>query len=143
MPEGEGHIRYTAGGTEKYPMAKRRNRLPLIITDWDARWPNEHVFQAVAFEMVRLKDEESCVLIDTSQICQYGYWYRSTTGVSDFTACVKGRFVEIELKSASGVQTRQQKREQQRVESAGGTYVLAYTMRQVFDALELEIPDNT
>ena len=124
-------------------MAKRRNPLPLTITDWDARWPNEHVFQAVAFELVRSEAGNNCTLIDTSQICQYGYWYRSATGVGDITACVKGRFVEIELKSAFGVQSREQMREQQRVEDAGGTYVLAYTMRDVFNALGLEIPCGT
>ncbi|MYC66350.1 MAG: hypothetical protein F4X12_08480 [Acidobacteriia bacterium] len=124
-------------------MAKRHNPLPLTITDWDALWPNEHVFQAVAFELVRSWAGTNCMLIDTSQICQYGYWYRSSTGVSDITACVNGRFVEIELKSAYGVQSKQQKREQERVEKAGGTYVLAYTMRDVFNALELEIPCDT
>ena len=124
-------------------MAKHDNPLPLSITDWDARWPNEHVFQAVAFELVRCEAGTNCTVIDTSQICQYGYWYRSSTGVSDITACVNGRFVEIELKSAYGSQSKQQQREQQRVEDAGGTYVLAYTMRDVFNALELEIPCDT
>lgn len=124
-------------------MAKQDNPLPLTITDWDARWPNEHVFQAVAFELARSEAGVHCTLIDTSQICQYGYWYRASTGVSDITACVKGRFVEIELKSAFGNQSKQQKREQERVEGAGGIYVLAYTMRDVFDALELEVPCDT
>lgn len=124
-------------------MAKRDNPLPLTITDWDARWPNEHVFQAVAFELARTHSGINCSLIDTSQICQYGYWYRASTGVSDITACVKGRFVEIELKSVHGNQTEQQRREQRRVERAGGTYVLAYTMRDVFNALELEVPGDT
>jgi hypothetical protein len=53
-------------------------------------------------------------------------------GQADLAGVVRGRHVEIEVKTASGRQSRQQIRWQKAVERAGGIYVLA---RSVDDAL--------
>ncbi len=53
-------------------------------------------------------------------------------GCCDLTACVRGRFVGIEVKTPIGRQSAQQRRFQAAVELAGGIYVLA---RSVDDAL--------
>lgn len=112
--------------------------LPLAIADWDGAWSAEHVFQVVAVELARRYAGADCHVLDTSQIAGNGFW-RNRTGTADITACVSGRFVAIELKASSN-QTDSQEREQERVENAAGTYVVARTMREVFEALGLEVP---
>ncbi len=57
-------------------------------------------------------------------------------------ASVDGRYIEIELKTAHGKQTEPQKREGERVENTGAQYVVARTLREAFDALEIEVPSS-
>ena len=112
--------------------------LPLGISDWDGAWSAEHVFQAVAVELARRHAGADCHVLDTSQISGSMHW-RNRAGTADITACVGGRFVAIELKASSD-QTASQAREQERVENAAGRYLIARTMREVFEALGLEVP---
>lgn len=54
-------------------------------------------------------------------------------GDPDIVACVRGRFVAIEAKSATGRQSVTQKQRQTQIEEAGGTYILARDLEAVRD----------
>lgn len=56
----------------------------------------------------------------------------NVAGCADILCCHRGRFVAIEVKTAAGRQSEQQRRFQRAVENAGGIYVIA---RCVADAL--------
>ena len=113
-------------------------KIPIRITDWDARWPLEHVFQAVAVALARERAGATLQIIDTSTVAVPGEWNRFQKGAPDIVACRGGKYVAIELKSAYGKPTAGQTAERERTENALGTYVTAWTMREVFEALGLE-----
>jgi hypothetical protein len=53
-------------------------------------------------------------------------------GWSDITACFPGgRYVGIEVKSAKGVQSDEQRDHQRRIEEVGGTYLLCRSVEEV------------
>lgn len=53
---------------------------------------------------------------------QYG-----EVGSGDIVGCIKGKYFEIECKATGGKQTEAQIKHQQKVEAAGGTYIVAYS----------------
>jgi hypothetical protein len=57
-------------------------------------------------------------------------------GQADIAGCFRGRHVEIEIKTATGRQSRQQARWQHAIEQAGGVYVLARSVGDAIAALE-------
>lgn len=68
------------------------------------------------------------------------YWMPVPTGfgirgIPDFVGCYKGIFFGIETKAPGGEQTPWQERIQQRIERAGGYYLLAYTEDEVYALL--------
>ena len=115
--------------------------MPIRITDWDACWPLEHVFQAVAVALAKERAGALLHIIDTSTAAVPGDWNRFQAGAPDIVACRNGRFVSIELKAAHGKPTKNQAAESERTENANGVYVTAWTMRQVFDALGLPVQE--
>ena len=115
--------------------------LPFAITDWDAPWAAEYVFQPVAVALASRMAPARVHLLDTSKLSTPDNYNRSIPGAPDIVACVDGRYVEIELKTANGKPTGPQERESERVGITGGTYVVARTMREVFEALGLEVPE--
>ena len=122
----------------------KRHSLPVLV-DWDAEWPVEGPFQVIA--MVLIVDAASrpgappLRCLDTHTLSVPTDFNRTQAGAPDIIACVSGRWVSIELKSRNLKQTKHQRFEQERVESAGGSYTVARTMREVFDALGLEVPE--
>lgn len=117
-------------------------KTPVAITDWDARWPVERVFQAVAVQLATEAAGQHLHVIDTSSLSvPSGGFYSWHPGSADIVACRHGRFTAIELKASSNKPTGPQTREGERIENAAGVYVVARTMREVFEALELEVPD--
>ena len=61
-------------------------------------------------------------------------------GSADISATIEGRSVKIEIKVGSDRQSEAQKRYQQQVENAGGTYFIATSFEQfedwfIFDVL--------
>jgi hypothetical protein len=67
----------------------------------------------------------------TGQRTRYGLG----VGSGDLVVCYLGRYVEIEVKSATGRQTPEQAARARAVESAGGLYVLARSVTDVLRAL--------
>ena len=61
-------------------------------------------------------------------------------GDPDIVACVRGRFVAIEAKSAVGRQSAVQKERQAQIEEAGGTYILARDLEEVKDLFRARVP---
>lgn len=57
-------------------------------------------------------------------------------GQPDILACVRGRFVGIECKAPKGIQSPHQKIFQQKLEEAGGVYVLARSVEDVKEVLD-------
>lgn len=57
-------------------------------------------------------------------------------GQADIAGVLRGRHVEIEVKTPKGRQSQQQERWQRAVERAGGTYVLARSVGEALSALE-------
>lgn len=57
-------------------------------------------------------------------------------GQADIAGVVRGRHVELEIKSATGRQSQQQVRWQRAVERAGGVYVLVRSADEALSALE-------
>ena len=69
----------------------------------------------------------------------------SYPGLSDLVAVRDGRVVHIEIKKPGGVQSDKQKRFQQKIEAAGGTYILAYGVEDVEEMSgkkQLQIPET-
>lgn len=62
-----------------------------------------------------------------------------TNGTPDIIACVNGRFVGIEGKYAYGEQSGWQEGRQNKIEKAGGIYIVAYSVEHVRDVIEREI----
>ena len=71
------------------------------------------------------------------RIVQYvranGGWIVATTGVAhagtpDLIACVRGRFLAIEIKAGRDTMSRRQEIERERIEKAGGTYIVAQSL---------------
>jgi hypothetical protein len=68
---------------------------------------------------------------DGRRVTRYGL-----PGQADICGVVRGRHVEIEVKTPTGRQSRQQIRWQNAVERAGGAYVLARSVDDALSALE-------
>ncbi|MDE0704046.1 MAG: hypothetical protein OXH59_10015 [Rhodospirillaceae bacterium] len=115
--------------------------LPIAITDWDATWPMERVFQSVAIDLARRMAPAGLHVLDTSKLAIPDDYNARVAGAPGIVACRGGRYVAIELKSAKQKLTDPQKWESERTEIAGGIYVVARTMREVFEALGLEVPE--
>ena len=58
-------------------------------------------------------------------------------GMPDIVCVIRGQFIGIEVKSPEGRQRDEQKLWQRRIESAGGTYILARSWEDVESALIL------
>lgn len=54
-------------------------------------------------------------------------------GQPDIQGCVNGRWVGIEMKTATGRQSAAQKAFQERIEAAGGVYLIARTAESAYD----------
>lgn len=70
---------------------------------------------------------------DGTRMVRYGI-----PGQADIFACMHGRFVAIEVKTATGRQSKAQQQWQQNVERAGGIYILARSVEDVRVRLERE-----
>lgn len=65
-----------------------------------------------------------------------GHFYRfGALGSPDIICVIAGQFVGIEVKAPKGKQSDHQKEFQNKLEAAGGSYVLAYSLDDVTDAL--------
>ena len=113
----------------------------LPLPGWDDTWPVEYVFQAVAVFLATKLAPAGVHILDTSKLSVPDDYNRAVAGAPDIVAGVNGRYVEIELKTRNGKPTGPQEREAERVENAGSRYVTARTMREVFEALEIETPE--
>ena len=113
----------------------------LPLPGWDDTWPVEYVFQAVAVFLATRLAPAGVHVLDTSKLSVPDDYNRSVAGAPDIVAGVNGRYVEIELKTRNGKPTGPQERESERVANAGSRYVVARTMREVFEALEIETPE--
>lgn len=113
---------------------------PLPLPGWDDPWPAEWPFQAVAVFLAQRAAGATVHVLDTSKLAIPDDYNRTIPGAPDIVASVDGRYVEIELKTRNGKQTRPQTYEQERVENAGSKYAVCRTVREVFEALELEVP---
>ena len=60
-----------------------------------------------------------------------------SNGAPDLVACVNGRFIAIEGKYDQGTQSRWQKLRQRQIEGAGGIYIVAYSVEDVRNAIEM------
>lgn len=58
-------------------------------------------------------------------------------GCSDLTCCIRGRFIAIEIKSATGKTTPAQEKYLERVRQAGGVAIVARSAADVAKALEV------
>jgi len=75
----------------------------------------------------------------------YGVYYfmpagtgRGRSGIPDIICCVKGKFIAIEVKSATGKLTELQKYELEKITEAGGVALVinGLNMHELTDALE-------
>ena len=64
----------------------------------------------------------------------------SPKGISDLLVCYKGKFYAIEVKTATGKATREQKRFLERVREAGGVGLIARSSSEVIEAMDLRLP---
>ncbi len=112
-----------------------------IHIGWDDTWGCEYPFQALAVYAAKKFAGQRTHLLDTSKLSTPDNYNRSVAGAPDIVASVDGRYIEIELKTAHGKQTKPQEREGERVENTGAQYVVARTLREVFEALAIEVPN--
>lgn len=112
-----------------------------VTFGWDDTWQVEYLFQVVAIYLTQRLGGQRVHALDTSKLSIPDDYNRRVAGAPDIVACVDGRYVSIELKVRNGKQTRPQEYEGERVENAHGTYVVAHTLREVFEALEIEVPE--
>lgn len=66
-------------------------------------------------------------------------------GWPDITTCINGKFVGIETKALKGRQRNSQKRMQEKIEAAGGVYLIVRTLKDLREHLGVgnELGDNT
>jgi hypothetical protein len=65
-----------------------------------------------------------------------GHFYRfGALGSPDIICVIKGQYVGIEVKAPKGKQSEHQKEFQKNLESAGGKYILAYSLDDVMLSL--------
>ena len=112
-----------------------------IHIGWDDMWESEYVFQCFAVYWAKRLSGQRTHLFDTSKLSIPDDYNRRIGGAPDIVACIDGRHVEIELKTKDGKPTGPQGRHQERTENALGKYVMARTLREVFEALEIEVPE--
>lgn len=60
----------------------------------------------------------------------------SKPGDPDMVACYRGRYIGIEAKTPTGVQSEIQKLREKQITAAGGTYILARSVDDVIDTIE-------
>lgn len=58
------------------------------------------------------------------------------TGTPDFICCAQGRFLALEAKSGTGVQSLQQKLIEARIDAAGGQYYVVRSLVEVIGILK-------
>lgn len=68
---------------------------------------------------------------NSSRYIRYGY-----PGSADIVAIIFGRYIAIECKTEIGKQSDKQKAFQERVEQAGGVYLLVHSVEELSDALK-------
>lgn len=67
---------------------------------------------------------------------QGGFHRFGTVGSPDIVCVIKGRYMGIEIKAPKGKQTEHEKEFQNKLEQAGGMYILAYSLDDVIKSLE-------
>jgi hypothetical protein len=67
---------------------------------------------------------------------QGGFHRFGTVGSPDIVCVIKGRYLGIEVKTPVGKQTEHEKEFQNKLEQAGGMYILAYSLDDVIKSLE-------
>lgn len=70
---------------------------------------------------------DECIIIRQNAV------HRS--GIPDFIICYIGRFIGLELKDNTGVQSSQQKEWERKIKQAGGYYVLADNVEPIINVL--------
>lgn len=138
LPEPDGKRRAFPPGS------KNRRIWPgnlYCLPGWDDPWVYEFLFQVVALFAVKALAGQRLSVLDTSKLSIPDDYNRRVSGAPDLVACVDGRYVAIELKAKDNKTTKPQDAEAERTSNAAGTYVVARTMREVFEALELEVPE--
>lgn len=64
-----------------------------------------------------------------------GHFYRfGALGSPDIICVIDGQYVGVEVKAPKGTQSDHQKEFQRKLEEAGGTYILAYSLDDVTNA---------
>ena len=89
--------------------------------------------------MTKLKKSEKDIRAEVKDYLEWTGWFvyhllqglGCYPGLSDLVAIKNGRVVHVELKTAAGRQSQVQKDFQEKVEAAGGTYVVARCMEDV------------
>lgn len=90
------------------------------------------------------KHTQLCKAIEEYILWQGGYIVKNIGGLGcrrgrpDFDATLKGRSVYIEVKTGTGELSRDQKREKNRIDSAGAIYIEARSVEDVEDRLVKE-----
>ena len=65
------------------------------------------------------------------------FYQFGAVGSPDIVAVINGRYVAIEVKGTNGRQSDHQKEFQRKLELAGGTYILAFSLTDVVIAIQL------
>ena len=61
----------------------------------------------------------------------------SKSGTHDIHLCARGQFFSVEVKGKGDVESELQKAKAKRVEKAGGIYIVARSLQDVVDVVEL------
>ena len=70
---------------------------------------------------------------DGKRMVRYG-----VPGQADILCCMKGRFIEVEVKTKTGRQSEAQKQRDRNITKAGGIYILARSVEDVKERLKKE-----
>ena len=125
-------------------LASNGKTINVVLPGLDAEYTRESLFQELAMQVLKdLQNADLLVVLDCTPLMRPGPQLPQF-GVPDIVVCVDGRFVGIELKSKVNKNPKSpaQDRFRKRLEAAGGTYVLARTLRQVLEAVGAEAADG-
>jgi hypothetical protein len=121
---------------EKYPSVPEH---ALAMTSWSdssangltkcvASWINMNGYQAERINTMGVYREAKKIkdLDGISRSVGRGKWTKSTStsGSADISATIHGRSVKIEIKYGKDIQSEAQKKYQESIERAGGTYLI-------------------
>jgi|SRR5580692_5885864 hypothetical protein len=67
------------------------------------------------------------------------FFKAGAVGAPDIVCVVNGQYVGIEVKAPRGRQSENQKEFQEKLEAAGGKYILAYSMDDVASAISSQV----